>query len=134
MLGEEAARVDVLFGGEPVDRAQQLHFTVWLDDEGDRGARHLVGQACGHSFNHTSDAAERLQILVPTVVQRSHRNDGFLGQEPCQDVDDLLDESFSYLYRLLPQVGERFHLVDIQVGVASPVELVVDFEQPRVHI
>ena len=55
-------------------------------------------------------------------------------REPCQDVNDLLDQALSDLNRLLAQVSQWLHLVNIQVSVASSIELIVDFEQPGVNV
>ena len=68
------------------------------------------------------------------MVKGSHWNDSLLGQEPCQDVNDLLDQALSDLNRLLAQVSQWLHLVNIQVSVASSIELIVDFEQPGVNV
>ena len=68
------------------------------------------------------------------MVEWAHGNDHLLGEVASQDVDDLLNEGLTDLHWLFTQVGQGFHLVNVKVGVASTIELVVDLEQPSVHI
>ncbi len=51
-----------------------------------------------------------------------------------QDVNNLLNKLLSILDRFLAQVGQRFDLIDVQVCMTSSIELVIDFEEPSVHV
>lgn len=58
LLGVEAAGVHVLRCGEPVHRADDLDDAVWLDQEGDARAGHLVAEAGWRCFDDTTHSAE----------------------------------------------------------------------------
>ncbi len=45
-----------------------------------------------------------------------------------ENVNDLLNQLLSVLNRLLAQISQGFDLVNVQIGVTSAIELIIDFE------
>ena len=51
-----------------------------------------------------------------------------------EDVDDLVDQRVAYLHGFLLQVGQRFDLINIDVGMSPAVELIINLKDPLVDV
>ncbi len=49
-------------------------------------------------------------------------------------VDDLVDKFLVDVHLLASNVRQRLYIVHVEEGVPATVELIVDFEQPSVHV
>ena len=67
-------------------------------------------------------------------MQRLLGNYGLLRNIFGKRLDDLLDQLFADLNRLFPQIRKRLYLVNVQIRMATTVELIVDFKNPSVHV
>jgi hypothetical protein len=93
-----------------------------------------MAQASRGRFDDSPDAAEALDILLPATVESTHCQFNLLGKLFREDVDDSIDQFVINLNLLPPDVGNSFDVVNVQVCMASAVELIINFEDPGIHV
>ena len=134
LLREEAPSVDVSARCEAVHRAHDFDLAIRLNHERDAWTGHLVAHAGGSSLNDASDSAKRSHVLGPALEEGWHGHNGFLRQVLSEDWLDLLNKIKVRIKLLFLERLQRLYLIYIQVCVASPIEFVVDLEDPGCHI
>ena len=68
------------------------------------------------------------------MIKLPHGNHDLLRQAFRQDLDDLLNKAVANLDWFLPQVCQWLHLVNVQVSMSTSIELIINLEEPSVHI
>lgn len=67
-------------------------------------------------------------------MQSLHRNDNFLCNCLLQNVNDLFNQLVTRLEGFLSYSSQCLDLRNVQISMASGVELVVNLEEPGVHV
>lgn len=121
-------------GLEAVDRSYYLNVSIWLKEEGDRGAGHLVTHARRSSLDYSAHPAKGSEVLMPGFEKLGHSHSCLFRQIFGQNGLHLLDQVGAGVLLLASEGLERRNGVDVEVGVATAVELVINLEDPHLHV
>lgn len=134
LLGEHAACIHVVPCREAVHRASECDLSIGFNKEADRWRAHLCRQACGRRFDYSANAAEALYEFLPAAVESTHRQASLLGKLLREYANDAINQLLIDFDLLAADLRQALDAVYIQRGMASPRELIINFEDPCVNV
>jgi hypothetical protein len=131
---EEAARVDELGRLYPIECADQSGLARWLNEKGDARLRDDVGRAERRRLNHAAHFAKALDVELPALEKGDLSNLDLFGQSLHDHIFKLVLDAICHLDPPTSQLLDGLDLEDVETGVTSAVELVIDLEDPSVDV
>ena len=133
-LWVEAASINILLRFKLVIATLNTYLTVWLDHKRHRGLANMSWSTHRNSFNHASDFAESGKERLPGRKHACHSYLNFDNYAFLNNSLQLLDDGWSHLDFLLPELKYGLYLVYWQPSMPSASVLSVYLEQPGVYV